>query len=71
MKKLLLAVVIAGAGFTMAPTDAFAWQCRASSASGGWGVGWHPNRARAARIALNYCAANTPRGVWCRIRYCA
>jgi hypothetical protein len=26
------------------------------------------NRAR--RIALSQCAIRTPRGYWCRIRYC-
>lgn len=70
MKKLLLSLAVAGFAFAMMPSDAYAWKCGARSATGGWGVGWAPSRARAARIALNYCSANTPRGYWCRITYC-
>lgn len=51
--------------------EAQAWYCKATSPTGSWGWGRSGYRNQAARIALNECAINTPRGYYCRLRYCS
>jgi hypothetical protein len=69
MRKVL-PVVVAFALLAMLPTDALAWYCRASSATGAWGWGRAAYQAVANRIALNNCAVRTPRGYVCYTNYC-
>lgn len=69
--KLVLAFVLGAAALvTLMPSEAEAWYCRASSPTGSWGWGSSYSLSQARRIALNQCAIRTPRGYWCRLRYC-
>jgi hypothetical protein len=69
MKKYLPFLAILALSGLM-PSEASAWYCRATSATGGWGWGESFYRGNASSIALNNCAVNTPRGYTCFIRYC-
>jgi hypothetical protein len=70
MKKILACLLVAGSALAMSSTSAWAWSCGARSATGSWGVGHAYSRHRAARIALTYCAVNTPRGYVCYVTRC-
>ncbi len=65
-----MAFIIAAMMLVLIPSEASAWYCRATSGSGAWGWGRSGSLYRAQRIALSQCAIRTPRGYWCRIRYC-
>jgi hypothetical protein len=66
----IAAFVLAAFMLALAPTEASAWYCRATSPTGSWGWGRSPSQDRARRIALFHCSIHTPRRYWCRIRYC-
>jgi hypothetical protein len=68
MNKLIIgAAVLVTTAFSFSAANA--WVCRAQSRTG-WGVGTAPYLASAKVIALNYCAAHTPRGMLCVITRC-
>jgi hypothetical protein len=68
--KLLKAMLFAGAMvLILAPSEASAWYCYASSPSA-YGWGQSDSRSYAQRRALAECAVRTPRYQTCRIRYC-
>jgi hypothetical protein len=70
MRKILpfiAALVI----LAIVPTEASAWYCRATSATGSWGWGRAFFRGVAAGKALANYSVNTPRGFICYLRYCA
>ena len=50
--------------------SAQAWQCRANSGSGGWGIGLSNNLYNAKIIALNECSMRTPNWDICYITSC-
>jgi len=70
MRRIILPLVAAVALSALVPSEASAWYCRATSATGTWGTGWSAYRSVANRIALVNCAARTPRGVMCWTRAC-
>lgn len=71
MKKVLTLALTAGVAATLYASSAEARPtCYARSPTGSYGIGWGPNFGVARRYALYYCAINTPRGYWCRIRWC-
>jgi|NGEPerStandDraft_6_1074524.scaffolds.fasta_scaffold05480_2 hypothetical protein len=65
-----MAFALAMFGLAMSASEASAWYCRASSATGNWGWGRSVYLANARAIALTQCAIRTPRGFTCYIRYC-
>jgi hypothetical protein len=69
MTKFLASVLIAGSVIALIPTEASAWYCRARSPSA-WGWGRSDWVGQAKRIALDECAARTPRYETCYIRFC-
>jgi hypothetical protein len=71
MIKTSALVVLSAAGAMLAmSSSAFAYKCQANSPSA-WGQGWHTNSIAYARDrALVECAARTPRGQMCYIRWC-
>lgn len=70
MVKTLASLVVAGSLLAIMSTEASAWYCRATSSTGAWGWGSSYSLRQARRIALYQCAIRTPRGYYCRIRYC-
>ncbi len=70
MKSFLLAMGLATAMLTAVPASAHAWYCYASSPTGSYGWARFRSLRRARRAALYQCAIRTPRGYYCRIRYC-
>ena len=70
MNKIVALLLIATGAMTFGSSEAAAWTCGASSATGGWGLGWAPSLYRAKRIALVKCAAHTPRGHMCYLVRC-
>ena len=69
MRRIAL-LIAAATLLALIPTDASAWYCRASSATGAWGAGWAGYRNVANQIALTNCAVRTPRGVMCWTNFC-
>jgi hypothetical protein len=69
LKAIIVALFLVGA-MLAGSTDAFAFYCRATSATGAWGWGQSASLYRAERIALANCAIRTPRGYVCRLRRC-
>ena len=71
MIKTSAFVILSAAGAMLAmSSSAFAYTCQATSPSA-WGKGWHTHSLGYARSrALSECAARTPRGQTCYIRWC-
>ncbi len=71
MKRLLVLALAAGSALTVyTPAAEAAPTCVARSRTGSYGIGYGYNFYQARRLALSYCAANTPRGYTCYIRGC-
>ena len=71
MKTLLAAALVAGSLVTVGARPAEAANCRATSPTGSWGVGYGPSMYQARRLALYYCSINTPRGYTCYLNSCS
>lgn len=68
-KSALVALAAAGTMLALS-SNAFAFKCQANSPSA-WGQGWHNySLSYAQSRALAECAARTPRGQVCYIRWC-
>lgn len=68
--KLIATTCVLAALLAMAPSEASAWTCRATSPTGSWGWGSSGSLSAAQRRALWECAVRTPRGYTCRISRC-
>ena len=69
MKRVLAALLFAGAMIAIDTSDAYAWYCRAESGNS-YGWGRNNNQQAARRRALYECARRTPRYQTCYIVYC-
>jgi hypothetical protein len=70
MKKNLALAAVGAALLAFSSSEASAWYCVARSGVGTWGWATNYNRSSAQYNSLLQCAARTPRGYMCYVRFC-